>query len=126
MVIGSGSGMHLEGTVLSFILASLCTQTRSLLQIKITQASDDKNCVCVCSHRHVSCGYTDVVVFLKNPFQLVTSIGNSTERSGTVMPDKSFLCGGNRLHSNAHLTPGPLCLYHEERKSKSVLALEHC
>lgn len=82
--------------------------------------------VCACARTDASHVATDVVVFLKKPFQLVTSIGNSTERSGTAMPDKSFLCRSNRLHSNAHLTPVPLCLYHEERKSKSVLALEHC
>lgn len=82
--------------------------------------------VCACTRADASRVATDVVVLLKKPFQLVTSIGNSTERSGTAMPDKSFLCRGNRLHSNARLTPVPLCLYHEERKSKSVLALEHC
>ncbi len=76
--------------------------------------------MCVCARADTSCVATDIVVLLKKPFQLITSIGNSTERSGTAMPDKSFLSRGNRLHSNARLTPILLCLYHEERKSKSI------
>lgn len=54
--------------------------------------------VCVIAHADMSRVATDVVVLLKKPFQLITSIGNSTERSETAMPDKSFLCRGNRLH----------------------------